>query len=197
VAAQPFNTSFRLPSPRRTDDDIGEFWVENVADFERIPEYNLSMYERNRFFKNCGGGRLVDASYVSGTDLTSDSRAVAVGDLDEDGRPDLVVRNCGGGPVRIFLNRIPGGQALTVTLRGSRSNLQGIGARLVLEVGGRKLYREHFPQNSLMAQNACETIFGLGESPGPARLTVTWPSGLVQVLEALEPGRLEVREPEE
>ncbi len=169
-------------------------WVENVADFEEVGTYNLSMYERNRVYMNLGRARLVEVSYLSAADVPSDSRAVAVGDLNEDGRPDMVVRNSGGGPLRVFLNRVQGGRSLLVTLRGLRSNPEGIGARLVLEVDGRRLYREHFPQNSLMAQNACETIFGVGEARGPFRLTVTWPSGAVQVLEGLEPGRIQVEE---
>ena len=187
----------RLPAPRELDDNIGEIWVENIADFEIVGDYNLSMYERNRLFVNGGEGELIDVSHLSGVDLDADSRAVAVGDLDEDGRPDLVVRSCGGGPLRIFLNRTRGGRSLVVSLQGSRSNALGIGARLVLEVGERRLYREHFPQNSLLAQNATETIFGLGEEEGPFRLTVTWPSGIVQTLEGLKPGRLRVEEPAE
>ena len=186
----------RLPAPRELDSSIDEMWVGNVADFETLGEFNLSMYERNRLFLNQGRGRLVDASHASGTDIPADSRAVAIGDLDEDGRPDLVVRSSGGGALRVFLNRAVGGGSLGVTLRGHASNRDGIGARLRLEVGERTLYREHFPQNSMMAQNATETIFGLGSEPGPFRLTIEWPSGVEQVLEDLMPGRHLVEEPQ-
>jgi hypothetical protein len=187
----------RLPSPRQLDDGIGEMWVENIADFESAGEFNLSMYERNRVFMNGGRGALVDASFVSGADITSDSRAVAVGDIDEDGRPDLLVRSAGGGAIRLFRNKTTSGDSVLVTLEGSRSNSQGMGARLVLEVGDRALYREHFPANSLMAQSALETIFGVGDAEGPFKLTVTWPSGAVQTLDDVVPGRLVVVEPAE
>jgi hypothetical protein len=187
----------RLPAPRELDGAIDEMWVENIADFESAGQFNLSMYERNRLFMNGRGGPLVDASYVSGVDLDADSRAVAVGDLDEDGRPDLVVRGSGGGPLRVFLNRTESGRAVTVKLKGSRSNAHGIGARLILAVGDRKLYREHFPENSLMAQNATETVFGLGDAKGPFELTVLWPSGLEQVLPNVRAGRIKVAEPAE
>lgn len=187
----------RLPSPRELDGGIDEMWVENIADFETAGQFNLSMYERNRLFVNGGAAVLTDASHLSGVDLTSDTRAVAVGDLDEDGRPDLVVRSVGGGPLRVFLNRSPAGSGVSVRLEGTRSNAEGLGARLVLEAGELRLYREHFPANSLLAQSALETIFGVGDAPGPFRLTVTWPSGTVQVLEDVMPGRLTVREPEE
>ena len=197
MAAQPYNTSMRLPAPRELDGAIDEMWVENISDFEAAGEFNLSMYERNRLFLNGKGRGLIDASYLSGVDIDADSRAVCVGDLDEDGRPDLVVRSSGGGPLRIFLNRTGSGRAITVTLKGSRSNALGIGARLVLEVGDRKLYREHFPENSLMAQNATETVFGLGDAKGPFRLTVLWPSGLEQVVPKVRAGRITVSEPAE
>jgi hypothetical protein len=197
VAAQPFNLEKRLEAPREVDEDLNEFWVENPFDFEREGGFNLSMYERNRFFVNQGAGKLVDASHISGVDVDFDSRSVAVGDLDEDGRPDMLLRSVGGGPLRVFLNNMVGGQSITVTLQGHGSNTEGIGTRLALEVDGRRLYREHFPKNSLMAQSATETIFGLGDAEGPFRLTVSWPSGVEQVLDDVRPGRLLVTEPVE
>ena len=55
----------RLPAPRELDDNIGEMWVENIADFEIVGDYNLSMYERNRLFVNGGEGEL-NALYLVG-----------------------------------------------------------------------------------------------------------------------------------
>ena len=138
---------------------------------------------------------MADASTISGIDIDSDTRAVAVGDLNLDGRPDMVVRGIGGGPLRVFLNRCDASNSLRVTLRGSKSNSRGIGARLILETGDRELYREHFPQNSMIAQSATETIFGLNEDSKPAKLTIRWPSGAVQVLDNLAPGRRRISEP--
>ena len=196
MAAQPFNIHIRHEAPREVDGSVNEFWLTNPFDFGKMRGVNLSMFERNRLFFNEGGGRsFADVSYLSGADTEADTRAVAVGDLDEDGRPDLVVRSTGGGAVRIFLNRIQGRSSLVVTLGGTRSNSDGIGARLLLEVDGRRLYREHFPKNSLLAQSANETIFGLGDHPRRLRLTITWPSGVTQVLENLKPGRIHVKEP--
>jgi len=188
VAAQPFNISMRHPAPRAVDDSISEFWLENPFDFERLAGFNLSMYERNRVYSNLGGGAFVDTSHLSGIDKDSDSRAVAIGDINEDGRPDLLLRNAGGGALFVFTNAIQGNRSLLVTLRGTKSNRDGIGARLVLEVEGRRLVREHFPANSVHALSANETVFGVGRATGPFPLTITWPSGTVQTL-TLGPGR--------
>ncbi len=197
MAAQPFDLEKRHKAPRAVDDSIGEFWLENPFDFERNKGFNLSMFERNRMFFNRDGKRFAEVSYLSATDLDSDSRAVAVGDLDADGRPDLIVRNAGGGPLRVFMNKMPALPYVRVTLEGSASNKDGIGARLTLDTGSRKLYREHFPQNSLYAQSALETIFGLGDHTGSSTLTVVWPSGREQVIENVQPGPLTIREPSE
>ena len=197
VASQPFNTETRHAAPRKVDDSLGEFWLANPWEFEKKENaVNLSMYERNRLYLNQGGGDLVDASHGSGVDLDSDTRAVAVGDLNEDGRPDMIVRNVGGGPLRVFINRSKAEGGIRVTLRGTKSNSDGIGAQLFLEVGDRVLYREHFPQNSMIAQSANETIFGLGGYDGPTKLTIRWPSGIEQVVENLKPGRVEIVEKE-
>ncbi len=196
MAAQPFNTSKRHSAPRDPDERVNEFWLENPFDFERRKGFNLSMYERNRMFLNMDGRSFAEASHVSATDIDADSRAVAVGDLNEDGRPDLIVRSVGGGVLRVYLNQIPARASVRVTLRGRRSNSAGIGARMVMDLGGRKLHRDHFPQNSLMAQTATETIFGLGDYDGPMTLTITWPSGAVQVVENVKPGRHVIEEPD-
>lgn len=197
MAAQPFNLEKRLDAPREVDEDLNEFWLENPFDFEREQEFNLSMYERNRFFINQGAGKLVDASHISGVDVNFDSRSVAVGDLDEDGRPDLLLRSVGGGPLRVFMNNATGGRSVSVALKGNASNTEGIGARLRLELDGRQLYREHFPRNSLRSQDAAETIFGVGDAEGPFRLHISWPSGVEQVLEDVHTGRLVLTEPVE
>jgi len=195
VAAQPFNIEVRHAAPRAVDASVKEFWLENPFDFERLKGFNLSMFERNRLYMNRGGNQFADVSFASAIDLDSDPRAVAVGDLNEDGAPDLIVRNVGGGPLRVFLNATAGASAVHIRLRGRRSNAGGIGARLWLEdAAGRVQYREHFPQNSLLAQNANETVFGIGNRPGPFQLRILWPSGAEQRV-VVESGRHVLTEP--
>lgn len=182
-------------APRETDASVDEFWLENPFDFERLKGFNLSMFERNRLYMGLGDGTFADGSHSSGVDLESDGRAVAIGDLDEDGRPDLILRSAGGGALRVFLNDVQTGRSVQVRLRGRTSNSDGIGARLWLRVGDRTLYREHFPANGLQAQCALETIFGVGDAEGPFELEVRWPSGKSE-RRAIDVGRHRIVEPD-
>ena len=111
------------------------------------------------------------------------------GDFRNDGRLDLVVRQVGGGAVRLFENQFPKAHYLTVSLRGTASNRPRDGARLTAKVAGRDLTRELYPHNSFRSQMPSRVHFGLGDSARIERLTVRWPSGAVQTMEDLAADR--------
>ena len=182
--SQPFDQSCKLPALGPVDQARGQFWVGNPWQFAHT-KFNLSAFERNRVFLNARDGSFVDASYLTGADCEGDSRGVAAGDLNNDGMVDLLVRQSGGGPLKIYLNRFPRKNFLKVTLRGIESNSLGIGARLVAEIGERRIYREMQSPNTFWAQSPAEVIFGLDDAARVDRLTIDWPSGCRQVVEAL------------
>ena len=62
----------RHASPRKLDDNLGEFWLENPFDFQRLKGFNLSMFERNRLFFNQGDCVFADVSHISATDIDAD-----------------------------------------------------------------------------------------------------------------------------
>ncbi|MBI2191331.1 MAG: CRTAC1 family protein [Planctomycetes bacterium] len=181
MVAQPLDLTTEHPELGPVDREGGEFWVSNPWKFEG-EDFNLSMFENNCVFLNRSGKKFANISYLTGADLDSDTRSVAVGDFNHDGMPDILVRNIGGGPVRVFLNEFPKKNYLTVSLRGTRSNRQGIGARLICKAGGRRLVRDLFPENSFYSENPDEVTFGLGDLPAVDSLTILWPSGRVQEL---------------
>jgi hypothetical protein len=76
-----------------------------------------------------------------------------------------------------------------VSLRGTKSNRQGIGARITAEANGLTQTREMFPVCSFLSQAPNVVHFGLGDATAVERLTVRWPSGRVQVLTGLRPDR--------
>jgi hypothetical protein len=173
------------------DRTLGEFWVTNPWDIAKSG-HNLSAYERKRLFLNvpgAGGRDFLDVSFLSGADNDGDGRSVIAGDLRNNGRLDLVVRQAGGGPLYIYENQFPPRHYLEVSLRGTKSNRLGIGARLVATVGGRDVVREQFPLNSFRSQMPNVVHFGLGDAARVERLVIRWPSGITQVLTDLPADR--------
>lgn len=169
------------------DKSIGEFWEENPWDISK--SHNLSNHERQRFYLNHKGQGFFDLSFLSGADAEGDGRSVVAGDFRNNGQLDLVVRKCGGGPLTLYENHCPKANHLQVTLRGRKSNRLGIGSRLELEVGSQKQVRELYPINSYFSQMPARAHFGLGKSERIDRLTIRWPSGLVQTLADLDVNR--------
>ena len=141
--------------------------------------HNLSSFERNRFYLNTHGETFIEASYISGADSDGDGRCVVPLDYDNDGMQDLLVRQVGGGPLKLYRNQLPPQDYLRVRLQGTKSNRLGIGARLVAHVGDQQIVRELYPHNSFRSQMANEVHFGLRDVEVLERLTVTWPSGQI------------------
>jgi hypothetical protein len=186
--SQPFKRGASIPAPGKLDSALGEFWVNNPWDIVS-QGHNLSAYERKRTFLNVQGRDFVDISFVTGMDSDGDGRSVVAGDFRNDGRLDLVVRQVGGGPLLLFENQVPRAHYLTVSLRGTKSNRLGIGARLSATAGGIVQTRELFPLNSFRSQMPSRVHFGLGAAPKVDRLTIHWPSGVTQELKDLAADR--------
>ena len=176
-----------MPAPADLDDNLNEFWIGNPWDVAK--KHNLSGYERNRTYLNVGGKNFLDISYVTGTDTDGDGRAAIPIDFNHDGRQDLIVRQVGGGPLKVFENRFPQKHWLRVSLRGVESNRLGIGARLVARVDGRQIVRELFPINTYNSQAPALVHFGLGDAKQVDSLTIKWPSGKKQQLPTLTADR--------
>jgi enediyne biosynthesis protein E4 len=110
-------------------------------------------------------------------------------DFRNNGMQDLVVRQSGGGAILLFENRMPRKNYLEVSLRGHKSNRQGIGARLTAIVEGRQIVRELYPSNGYLAQAPAMVHFGLGDAKKVDRLTIRWPSGKEQILTDVQGSR--------
>jgi hypothetical protein len=106
-------------------------------------------------------------------------------DLRNNGQLDLVVRQVSGGALKVFENHFPTGHYLKVSLRGTRSNRLGVGARLIAKFGGRQVVRELFPANSFRSQTPAIAHFGLDSAQQVDELTIRWPSGTQQVLRGI------------
>jgi len=178
--SQPFDRSATCEQPGEIDPKLGEFWVKDP--FQINFENNLSSYERNRAFLNVNGKGFLEISHLTGADSDGDGRAVVAADLRGTGQMDLIVRQTGGAPLRIYENQFPGGNYLDVRLKGTPSNRLGIGARLEARIGDRKIYRDQFPVNSYRSQAPNRVHFGIGQAEKIDELIIRWPSGKTQTL---------------
>ena len=143
-----------------------------------------SYRQRNLLLENDGHGRFADVGHRSGPALAElhVARGAAVGDYDDDGDQDIVVVNDNEPP---SLLRNDGGNELhwlKVRLRGTRSNRDGIGARLRLVSGGLRQFREARFGGGYLSSNDPRLHFGLGRNGLVERLEVEWPSGKRQVV---------------
>ena len=170
------------------DVERGEFWIENPWKMNNQP-VNVSGYEPNQVFLNVAPGDFVEIGYLTTTDSDGDGRGTMVADVTGDLQPDLIVRQSGGGPLRIYANRFPPTNRLVVSLEGVDSNRLGIGATLVAEVGDREITRQMFPTTNFASSQPAEVRFGLGAAERVDRLTIRWPSGTEQTLTDLPAGR--------
>ena len=107
-------------------------------------------------------------------------RGLAVGDLDNDGKLDVVISRCEE-PAVLLRNVVENGNHwLGVELRGDPYR-DAVGARLTLEVGGRRLVRAVKGGGSYLSSSDRRAVFGLGGDSKVERLAVRWPSGRTQV----------------
>ncbi len=138
--------------------------------------------QHNKLLHNRGDATFEDVSDGSGADDDGVGRGLAYLDMDGDGCLDLLVGNLGG-HAKLFRNTCgTGNNWLMVSLAGTHSNRDGIGARITLEADGRTQIREVSGGGSFMSQHMRPAHFGLGSAERVDRLTVRWPSGIVQSL---------------
>jgi hypothetical protein len=156
---------------------------------DRIDVFEAHRYrEPNSLFRNLGGRTFEDISEQIGKDFHTPRahRGAVAADLNNDGRLDVVTTSLGD-RAEIWENRSPGGSSwIVVKLIGTRSNRDGIGARVRLH-----------GQTGLMTTAAgyassthAGVHFGVGRLKEIGRVEVVWPSGAVQTVEKVEANRV-------
>jgi hypothetical protein len=153
--------------------------------------YSWNGNEINVLFRNDGNDRFSDVGFISGSGLKEDSRSFVLGDFDEDGDYDVVTNSLDAKSTYLE-NRI--GQKkhwLGVKLTGTKSNRDGVGARMWVEAGETTQMREFHVGYSYLSQGqGFETIFGLGENDLVKQLRIRWPSGTEDVLRNVRADRV-------
>lgn len=158
--------------------------AENIPARVRIVRSAPVFAEAHLAFRNHGDLRFENVSAIWGLDEKAVSFGAAFGDLDGDGDLDLVYTNYQAGAT-VLRNDNDSGHRITIALRGTQSNRFGIGAKLRLESAAGLQARELTLARGYMASSEPIVHFGLGEDTVIQKLTLSWPSGHVQIFENL------------
>jgi enediyne biosynthesis protein E4 len=122
-------------------------------------------------------------------------RGAAVGDLNHDGKLDVVVTALSA-PAEIWMNDSPNtNHWLEFALEGTKSNRDGIGAKIRLSAGGFTQFNHKSNAAGYASSSAAPVHFGLGAAK-MADIEIRWPSGTVQKLKNVQSDQiLHVKEP--
>jgi hypothetical protein len=149
-----------------------------------------SYMQKTLLYRNLGDGRFGDVTAAAGPGFTPlrPARGLATGDLDGDGRPEIVIVNMNQRPA-LLKNTGPRQNAVQIALTGTRSNRSAVGARCEIVAGGRRQIGEVASGGSYFSQNSMTLHFGLGKVEKIDSLQIRWPSGAVQKWTDLTPNR--------
>jgi len=149
---------------------------DNIHDIDPRTNYRQPL----QLLRNESGRRFTDiSSALTGPALRPIvGRGLAVGDYDNDGRVDALVVDSEGAPLLLHNETKPAGNWLEVELAGTKSNRDGQGAVITVDVGGGlKVVRQCSTSGSYLSASDRRVHFGLGNSGKIATISVNWPSG--------------------
>jgi enediyne biosynthesis protein E4 len=183
------------------DDGWKDLFVARSNVIDNIGELNSARRypEPNTVFRNLGHGKFADVSSTAGADfqLEAAHRGAAFGDLDNDGRVDIVVSVLNG-PVKLFHNITASkNHWILLKLVGTKSNRMGLGAqvRLTTEDGAIQ-WNEATTAVGYASSSDPRVHFGLGPNRKVTEIEIRWPSGIKQILRDVEADQiLTIEEP--
>jgi hypothetical protein len=185
-----FGTAF-IDYDNDTDLDLSIANGDVIDNIKRLRD-STSYEQLNLLLRNDGTGKFTNVGPASGPGfaLKKPSRGLVTGDLDNDGDLDIVVSNVGA--TSDVLQNEGGNRNNSILVRtvGSKSNRDGIGARLRLFVGNKVLRRDVKAGSSYLGQNDLRVHFGLGDAQRADRLEIRWPGGAVETIENIQANQI-------
>jgi hypothetical protein len=145
----------------------------------------ISKYrEPKLLFLNQRNGKFLNISKEVGDALQVPqvSRGVAIGDLFNDGRLDIVIENLQGKPMILQPRGGPANHWISFELEGTKSNRLALNARIKATAGDLVQVSEVLSGGSYLSQNDLRIHFGLGDHKQVDKVEVFWPGGKTETL---------------
>ena len=174
-----------------------DIFMVNGHIYPEVDQHKLdrSYQQARQIYMNMRDGTFADFSAQSGPAIRDrrSSRGAALGDLDGDGSLEIVINNMYDTP-SLLKNNGPRGNWIIVKTIGTKSNRDGIGARVTIFVDGRKQMSEVRSGGSFISQNDLRLHFGIGLATKVERAEVLWPSGRNEFFSDLKAGQVALLE---
>jgi len=182
-------------------------WGTGVYDFDNDGWLDILIFhgglihlipQEHTLFRGLGGGKFADVSRQAGPVLSvrTTSRGACFADYDNDGKVDAFQVNLGARGTLLHNVTTNTGHWVEIKLKGTKSNRDGIGAKVEVLAAGKRWTRERVAGSGYLSQDDGRLHFGLGTAANIDKLLVHWPSGREQVLTNLTVDRvLTVEEP--
>jgi len=164
------------------------------GDIQRV-QPNVKYAMQPHIFRNLGKGNFQEVTKSLGAGFATPrvGRGAAYGDINNDGRLDLLL-STNGGPVYLFENDFTGSPAaanksLRIKLIGTKSNRDGIGTAVKLTAGGESQSEMLRSGSSYLSASELVLTFGLAMHEQADSIEIRWPTGQADKLANVAAGQ--------
>jgi enediyne biosynthesis protein E4 len=169
-------------------------WGTGVYDFDNDGQLDILIFhgglihlipQEHTLFRGLGSGKFEDISEQAGSVLSvrTVARGACFADYDNDGKVDAYLVNLGAPGTLLHNISANADHWVAVKLVGSKSNRDGIGARIEVVSGTKRWTAERVAVSGYLSQDDARVHFGLGALSAVDKITIHWPDGREQVVE--------------